>query len=104
MRASADGVAGSGADSALSGALVGGPSRRAATFGTGRVCEEEGCSTRLSMYNSRTRCAAHDFDASLMNFRCPTHPQAAATPAESVRSIRPPQRQRRRLPSARRAA
>ncbi len=61
------------------GELVGGPSRRTTTFGAGRVCEEEGCTTRLSVYNGRTRCSLHDFDESLMNFRCQHHPARPAS-------------------------
>lgn len=29
------------------------------TYGTGRVCEHEGCDTRLSRYNKATHCFAH---------------------------------------------
>jgi len=37
----------------------------------GRVCAQPGCRTRLSVYNSRPKCALHDFDTSLANFRWP---------------------------------
>ncbi len=63
---------------AVSGELIGGSAKAPATFGAGRVCEEPGCTTRLSVYNSRTRCSVHDFDASLMNFRCATPPERPA--------------------------
>jgi hypothetical protein len=43
-----------------------GPVRR---FPAGRVCEEPGCETRLSIYNSRPRCSVHDFDETLLHFR-----------------------------------
>jgi hypothetical protein len=32
---------------------------RVATYGTGRLCSVEGCSTRLSRYNPSTACAVH---------------------------------------------
>lgn len=56
----------------IGGELVGRSRGRAHRFPTGRVCEEPGCKTRLSVYNSRPRCAAHDFDPTLMNFRAAT--------------------------------
>lgn len=72
MQSHATTIPGSPAGDSVGGELLGGAGKRAASFASGRVCEEDGCTTRLSIYNSRTRCAVHDFDASLMNFRCPT--------------------------------
>jgi hypothetical protein len=33
---------------------------RARSFGTGRTCAVDGCSTPLSRYNPDDRCSAHD--------------------------------------------
>lgn len=37
------------------------PARRGqiASFGTGRICREPGCSTKLSIYNEQSICANH---------------------------------------------
>jgi len=37
------------------------PARRGqiASFGTGRICREPGCSTKLSIYNEQAICANH---------------------------------------------
>ena len=34
--------------------------RRNRTYGSGRTCEEPGCSTRLSMYNRSKFCWQHE--------------------------------------------
>jgi len=63
----------------VGGEVLGKERGRVVAFPPGRTCEAEGCDTRLSIYNGRDRCAAHDFDASLMNFRSPSpahHEQA----------------------------
>lgn len=57
----------------IGGELVGGAHRVARAYTGGRVCEHPGCSTRLSIYNSRPCCALHDFDESLLHFRSPRH-------------------------------
>lgn len=54
-------------ESSIGGELVGAHKHAVRKFATGRVCEQEGCLTRLSVYNSRARCALHDFDASLVH-------------------------------------
>lgn len=56
----------------VQGEMLGRERGHVVAFPAGRTCEQEGCHTLLSIYNSRTRCAAHDFDASLMNFRSPS--------------------------------
>lgn len=55
----------------VGGELVGRERGHVVRFPSGRVCAEPGCLTHLSIYNSRPKCAEHDFDASLMNFRSP---------------------------------
>jgi hypothetical protein len=81
----------------VGGELLGKDRGHVVAFSAGRVCTEEGCHTRLSIYNSRTRCAAHDFDASLMNFRSPSpapatsnrlSPRASSRLARSTRGRR----------------
>lgn len=51
----------------LSEVVVGEPfvgyRRSARTFGRGRVCRHEGCTTCLSMYNSGALCALHTSSA-----------------------------------------
>ena len=69
----------------VGGELLGRDRGTVATFGAGRVCEEPGCTTLLSRYNSRSRCAAHDFDATLLHFRCPTPPPAPRAAPERHR-------------------
>jgi hypothetical protein len=32
------------------------------TYGTGRLCIEADCDTRLSQYNQHSRCAVHESD------------------------------------------
>lgn len=56
----------------VQGEMLGRERGHVVAFPAGRTCEQEGCHTLLSIYNSRSRCAAHDFDASLMNFRSPS--------------------------------
>ncbi len=58
----------------VGGEFVGRQRGHVVSFPTGRMCAEAGCRTRLSVYNSRPKCAVHDFDASLMNFRSPLLP------------------------------
>ena len=47
-----------GSDGMVGGQRIGRLHKRK-TFGTGRVCVEDGCSIRLSQYNSRDRCYQH---------------------------------------------
>ncbi|HZU78810.1 MAG TPA: hypothetical protein VE991_02745 [Acidimicrobiales bacterium] len=65
-------------DDAMAGEFVGGAHRPVATFRSGRTCEHPGCTTRLSIYNSRPCCALHDFDASLLHFRSARHDDGTA--------------------------
>jgi hypothetical protein len=44
----------------LRGASVQALPRRNRTWGRGRVCAEEGCTTRLSMYNRSKLCWSHE--------------------------------------------
>lgn len=44
---------------ALSGERVISASAQSRTYGTGRVCAEDGCSTRLSIYNESDYCSLH---------------------------------------------
>jgi hypothetical protein len=60
-----------GVGDAVMAEAVGVERGRPATYAAGRVCEHEGCTTVLSVYNSRTRCSRHDFDASLAHPRTP---------------------------------
>jgi hypothetical protein len=78
----------------VGGQMLGKERGRVMAFAAGRVCEEKGCHTRLSIYNSRSRCAAHDFDVGLMNFRSPS-PAPTRQPGRAPRLSRP-QRVRRR--------
>lgn len=55
----------------IGGELVGSCRGKVLRFPAGRVCQEPGCRTRLSVYNSRARCALHDFDAALVSVRPP---------------------------------
>lgn len=55
----------------VGGELMGSARGKVLQFPTGRVCEEPGCRTRLSVYNSRVRCALHDFDPTLVSVRPP---------------------------------
>ncbi|MHB8440222.1 MAG: hypothetical protein ACYDD4_13845 [Acidimicrobiales bacterium] len=57
-----------GSAGCVSGELVGIARHKVATRPEGRLCEERGCRTRLSVYNSHARCALHDFDTSLAHF------------------------------------
>jgi len=47
-------------DEAIGEPIIGAEPHHVKTFPCGRVCEHEGCSTRLSMYNQGLLCAAHD--------------------------------------------
>jgi hypothetical protein len=47
-------------DEAIGGPIIGAEPHHVKTFPRDRVCEQEGCSTRLSMYNQGSLCAAHD--------------------------------------------
>jgi len=58
----------------VGGELVGASRGRVLRFQAGRICQEPGCRTRLSVYNSRSRCALHDFDNSLVSARPPAPP------------------------------
>ena len=86
-------------EAGVGGEAVGAGGKRVATFGPGRVCEEEGCTTRLSTYNSRSRCAVHDFDPTLMNFRCPT-PSGSAPVERGAATDSLSESRRHRAPAA----
>lgn len=49
----------SGEQTALAAVTVPGRGRRPKVGPQGRVCAEEGCTTRLSIYNRSERCFAH---------------------------------------------
>lgn len=53
-------------ESAIGGEILAARSHAPKRFSSGRVCEHERCQTRLSIYNSRRRCALHDFDSTLV--------------------------------------
>jgi hypothetical protein len=55
----------------VGGEPVGRSRGRVLHFPAGRVCQAPGCRTRLSIYNSRSRCAVHDFDPNLVHVRPP---------------------------------
>ena len=44
---------------AVAGERLVGYRRSARTFGGGRTCQHDGCTTRLSIYNSGKLCAVH---------------------------------------------
>ena len=46
-------------ESAIHGSKVLGLPRASQKYPEGRVCEQEGCETRLSKYNRRDKCWAH---------------------------------------------
>jgi len=58
-------------DYVIGGEIVGAHNQPAKKFPVGRVCQQEGCFTTLSVYNSRDRCSVHDFDATLVHARVP---------------------------------
>lgn len=58
-------------DVAIGAEVVGARGTRLKKFAVGRVCEQEGCRTVLSVYNSHKRCALHDFDGSLAHPHVP---------------------------------
>jgi hypothetical protein len=45
---------------AVKGTPIAGNERPSRSFGTGRVCDESGCATRLSMYNKGKFCYQHE--------------------------------------------
>jgi hypothetical protein len=47
-------------DEAIGGPIIGAEPHHVKTFPRDRVCEHEGCSTRLSMYNRGSLCVVHD--------------------------------------------
>jgi hypothetical protein len=47
-------------DRSVQGTPFGGSDRPSRSFGKGRVCNESGCETRLSMYNQGKFCSAHE--------------------------------------------
>jgi hypothetical protein len=49
----------SGTDESVTGESLVSYNRRPRTFRPGRLCRAEGCTTRLSIYNSDCFCAAH---------------------------------------------
>ncbi|HUY22489.1 MAG TPA: hypothetical protein VMV22_09105 [Acidimicrobiales bacterium] len=66
-------------DEAIGGQIVGGDAHRVKAFPRDRVCEHEGCSTRLSVYNHGSRCAAHDrLGAAMASRRRPRSPHRQA--------------------------
>lgn len=49
-----------GSERAVQGTPFRGSDRPSRSFGTGRICREDGCGTRLSMYNSGKYCYEHE--------------------------------------------
>ena len=47
-------------EGSIGGSAFTGHGRPSRTFGRGRVCEEDGCETRLSMYNEGRFCFQHE--------------------------------------------
>lgn len=47
-------------DEAIGGQIIGADHHLVKAFPPDRVCEYDGCTTRLSVYNHGTLCAAHD--------------------------------------------
>jgi hypothetical protein len=45
----------------VGGEMLGAARGHVRAYPPGRVCAAEGCTTVLSVYNGRARCAAHDF-------------------------------------------
>jgi len=43
----------------VTGKTLNGPNQPAKTFSPGRVCVEQGCGTRLSVYNDGVYCSIH---------------------------------------------
>ena len=60
---------------AIGGQLLGAQRRPGPTFAPGRVCSQPGCETVLSIYNSNSRCALHDFDTNLWQRPAPGRPR-----------------------------
>ena len=71
----------------IMGEMVGGARRPVRAFTPGRVCAEPGCIVVLSIYNSNDRCAAHDFDTTLMGFRVPPVQPVPATVRRRVQGV-----------------
>jgi hypothetical protein len=46
-------------DTTMKAARVAKVPRKSQTYGTGRTCDEDGCTTRLSMYNKFDKCNQH---------------------------------------------
>lgn len=44
----------------IGGSAFTGPSRPSRTFARGRVCREDGCKTKLSIYNESDFCFLHE--------------------------------------------
>ena len=42
---------------------------RVRAYGRGRICDEPGCTTLLSIYNPSTRCALHQQRDAVLRFR-----------------------------------
>jgi len=53
-------LAGGMSERAVGGTPISGSDRPSRSFGRGRVCQEEGCGTRLSMYNEGRYCYRHE--------------------------------------------
>ncbi len=68
---------------AIVGEMVGIGRHRVRASAPGRVCEHPGCIVVLSIYNSRHKCAGHDFDARLADFGLPR--SSAPAPRKSTR-------------------
>ena len=71
-------------DEAIGGPILGADHHHVKTFPCDRVCEHEGCSTRLSMYNSGSLCVVHDERGVSLYVH--------AFPAASRRAVRSPHR------------
>ncbi len=61
---------------AIGGEMLGPHAEKVKTFPRGRVCEHPGCTARLSIYNSSSSCALHDFQ--VVEFRVPRRRRHAA--------------------------
>lgn len=63
-------------DDAIGGEILGPHADKVRTFPRGRVCDYPGCTARLSIYNSSSACALHDFQ--VVEMRVPRRRRRAA--------------------------
>ena len=92
-------VQGSDVNLNLQNGSIGGESfhgacKKTRTFAPDRTCTVEGCDTRLSIYNSTRRCAAHDAVTTRRAPRGSANPNDE--PAPGTGSARPPREEIRR--------